>query len=216
MVVNFTWTLTLKAFWCNINDALVISKLSRQNLIFVSCFNRNFVLCSLWMKMGLLLLLHLFVCWNVSCRVRWRCHSFQMQLICIFLCAQLSEKTEILDDCSTNCNGNGECISGHCHCFPGFLGPDCAKGNLILTDPQCMTGIVIMVCGCWACKDSKWLKEIKFLFPARWQTVRTHRKFLYAMLWAKMHQPLLSPWLSKLIDSSMPLPICSVIIKYIF
>lgn len=34
-----------------------------------------------------------------------------------------------MDDCSTNCNGNGECISGHCHCFPGFLGPDCAKGN---------------------------------------------------------------------------------------
>uniref|UniRef100_A0A669PTC7 Teneurin-1 n=1 Tax=Phasianus colchicus TaxID=9054 RepID=A0A669PTC7_PHACC len=35
----------------------------------------------------------------------------------------------VLDDCSTNCNGNGECISGHCHCFPGFLGPDCAKDS---------------------------------------------------------------------------------------
>lgn len=37
-----------------------------------------------------------------------------------------------MDDCSTNCNGNGECISGHCHCFPGFLGPDCARGNVVL------------------------------------------------------------------------------------
>uniref|UniRef100_A0A8C3V748 Teneurin-1 n=1 Tax=Catharus ustulatus TaxID=91951 RepID=A0A8C3V748_CATUS len=36
----------------------------------------------------------------------------------------LTTAIEILDDCSTNCNGNGECISGHCHCFPGFLGPD--------------------------------------------------------------------------------------------
>uniref|UniRef100_A0A669PUI6 Teneurin-1 n=1 Tax=Phasianus colchicus TaxID=9054 RepID=A0A669PUI6_PHACC len=36
----------------------------------------------------------------------------------------LTTAIEVLDDCSTNCNGNGECISGHCHCFPGFLGPD--------------------------------------------------------------------------------------------
>ncbi|CAM4720009.1 teneurin-1 isoform X1 [Lepidochelys kempii] len=36
---------------------------------------------------------------------------------------------EIMDGCSTNCNGNGECISGHCHCFPGFLGPDCARDS---------------------------------------------------------------------------------------
>uniref|UniRef100_A0A803W479 Teneurin-1 n=1 Tax=Ficedula albicollis TaxID=59894 RepID=A0A803W479_FICAL len=41
----------------------------------------------------------------------------------------LTAAIEILDDCSTNCNGNGECISGHCHCFPGFLGPDCAKDS---------------------------------------------------------------------------------------
>ncbi|XP_048839478.1 teneurin-1 isoform X1 [Brienomyrus brachyistius] len=34
---------------------------------------------------------------------------------------------ETMDGCSTNCNGNGECVSGHCHCFPGFLGPDCGK-----------------------------------------------------------------------------------------
>ncbi|XP_030066133.1 teneurin-1 [Microcaecilia unicolor] len=41
----------------------------------------------------------------------------------------LTTAMEIMDDCSTNCNGNGECISGHCHCFPGFLGPDCSKDS---------------------------------------------------------------------------------------
>uniref|UniRef100_A0A3Q2D0F9 EGF-like domain-containing protein n=1 Tax=Cyprinodon variegatus TaxID=28743 RepID=A0A3Q2D0F9_CYPVA len=29
-----------------------------------------------------------------------------------------------MDGCSTDCNGNGECVAGHCHCFAGFLGPD--------------------------------------------------------------------------------------------
>uniref|UniRef100_A0AAY4CRM4 Teneurin transmembrane protein 1 n=1 Tax=Denticeps clupeoides TaxID=299321 RepID=A0AAY4CRM4_9TELE len=32
-----------------------------------------------------------------------------------------------MDGCSDNCNGNGECVAGHCHCFPGFLGPSCEK-----------------------------------------------------------------------------------------
>uniref|UniRef100_A0A2I3MSZ8 Teneurin transmembrane protein 1 n=1 Tax=Papio anubis TaxID=9555 RepID=A0A2I3MSZ8_PAPAN len=47
----------------------------------------------------------------------------------------LTTAIEIMDDCSTNCNGNGECISGHCHCFPGFLGPDCAREDCL--DPMC-------------------------------------------------------------------------------
>ncbi|XP_013877523.1 teneurin-1 [Austrofundulus limnaeus] len=34
-----------------------------------------------------------------------------------------------MDGCSTDCNGNGECVAGHCHCFAGFLGPDCAKDS---------------------------------------------------------------------------------------
>uniref|UniRef100_H3DEB4 Teneurin transmembrane protein 1 n=1 Tax=Tetraodon nigroviridis TaxID=99883 RepID=H3DEB4_TETNG len=34
-----------------------------------------------------------------------------------------------MDGCSSDCNGNGECVAGHCHCFPGFLGPDCAKDS---------------------------------------------------------------------------------------
>ncbi|XP_066570780.1 teneurin-1 [Amia ocellicauda] len=41
----------------------------------------------------------------------------------------LTNAIETMDGCSTNCNGNGECISGHCHCFTGFLGPDCAKDS---------------------------------------------------------------------------------------
>uniref|UniRef100_A0A8C5H6N1 Teneurin-2 n=1 Tax=Gouania willdenowi TaxID=441366 RepID=A0A8C5H6N1_GOUWI len=36
---------------------------------------------------------------------------------------------ESMDGCSTDCNGNGECVAGHCHCFAGFLGPDCAKDS---------------------------------------------------------------------------------------
>ncbi|XP_042526154.1 teneurin-2 isoform X4 [Dipodomys spectabilis] len=42
----------------------------------------------------------------------------------------VSFNTVVLDsvqDCPRNCHGNGECVSGQCHCFPGFLGADCAK-----------------------------------------------------------------------------------------
>ncbi|XP_049563179.1 teneurin-2 isoform X10 [Orcinus orca] len=42
----------------------------------------------------------------------------------------VSFNTVVLDsvqDCPRNCHGNGECVSGLCHCFPGFLGVDCAK-----------------------------------------------------------------------------------------
>ncbi|XP_055141304.1 teneurin-2 isoform X9 [Symphalangus syndactylus] len=42
----------------------------------------------------------------------------------------VSFNTVVLDsvqDCPRNCHGNGECVSGVCHCFPGFLGADCAK-----------------------------------------------------------------------------------------
>ncbi|KAI1898905.1 hypothetical protein AGOR_G00077210, partial [Albula goreensis] len=41
----------------------------------------------------------------------------------------LSSTIETMDGCSTDCNGNGECVAGHCHCFTGFLGPDCAKDS---------------------------------------------------------------------------------------
>lgn len=32
-------------------------------------------------------------------------------------------------ECPQNCHGNGDCLSGLCHCFPGFLGPDCSRGK---------------------------------------------------------------------------------------
>ncbi len=31
-------------------------------------------------------------------------------------------------ECPHNCYGNGECVSGTCNCFPGFLGPYCSRG----------------------------------------------------------------------------------------
>ncbi|KAL4631291.1 teneurin-2-like isoform X5 [Arapaima gigas] len=42
----------------------------------------------------------------------------------------VSFSTSILDsvqECPRNCHGNGECVSGVCHCFPGFHGMDCSK-----------------------------------------------------------------------------------------
>lgn len=36
---------------------------------------------------------------------------------------------ESVDNCPSNCYGNGDCISGTCHCFLGFLGPDCGRGE---------------------------------------------------------------------------------------
>ncbi|XP_034457716.1 teneurin-3 isoform X6 [Hippoglossus hippoglossus] len=34
---------------------------------------------------------------------------------------------ESIMECPQNCHGNGDCLSGTCHCFPGFLGPDCSR-----------------------------------------------------------------------------------------
>ncbi|KAM9329352.1 teneurin-3 isoform 8-T8 [Gastrophryne carolinensis] len=42
----------------------------------------------------------------------------------------VSFNTIVIDsvvECPRNCHGNGECVSGTCHCFPGFLGPDCSR-----------------------------------------------------------------------------------------
>ncbi|XP_076879023.1 LOW QUALITY PROTEIN: teneurin-2-like [Brachyhypopomus gauderio] len=35
--------------------------------------------------------------------------------------------TDSVQECPRNCHGNGECVSGVCHCFPGFHGMDCSK-----------------------------------------------------------------------------------------
>ncbi|XP_073763466.1 teneurin-3 isoform X39 [Danio rerio] len=43
---------------------------------------------------------------------------------------QVSYNTIIIDtltECPHNCHGNGDCRTGTCHCFPGFLGPDCSR-----------------------------------------------------------------------------------------
>lgn len=48
------------------------------------------------------------------------------------ICFQLSFSflsPESVDNCPSNCYGNGDCISGTCHCFLGFLGPDCGRGE---------------------------------------------------------------------------------------
>lgn len=34
-----------------------------------------------------------------------------------------------IDDCPSNCFGNGDCVAGKCHCFLGFKGPDCGRGK---------------------------------------------------------------------------------------
>ncbi|KAF7237933.1 Teneurin-4 [Varanus komodoensis] len=34
-----------------------------------------------------------------------------------------------VDSCPRNCYGNGDCVSGNCRCFLGFLGPDCGRAS---------------------------------------------------------------------------------------
>ncbi|XP_061642682.1 teneurin-1 isoform X2 [Phyllopteryx taeniolatus] len=46
-----------------------------------------------------------------------------------------STPIDTMDGCSKGCNGNGECVAGRCHCFAGFMGPNCAKVDCV--DPQC-------------------------------------------------------------------------------
>ncbi|XP_069891005.1 teneurin-4 isoform X1 [Dipodomys merriami] len=41
----------------------------------------------------------------------------------------LTTAVESVDNCPSNCYGNGDCISGTCHCFLGFLGPDCGRAS---------------------------------------------------------------------------------------
>uniref|UniRef100_A0A3B4YN06 Teneurin-4 n=1 Tax=Seriola lalandi dorsalis TaxID=1841481 RepID=A0A3B4YN06_SERLL len=39
----------------------------------------------------------------------------------------LTTAIESIDDCPSNCFGNGDCVAGTCHCFLGFKGPDCGR-----------------------------------------------------------------------------------------
>lgn len=47
-----------------------------------------------------------------------------------------------MDNCPSNCYGNGDCVSGTCHCFLGFLGPDCGRGRNFLIN-SCFSPPVI-------------------------------------------------------------------------
>ncbi|KAM7009483.1 teneurin-3 isoform 2-T2 [Tautogolabrus adspersus] len=45
---------------------------------------------------------------------------------------QVSYNTIVIEsimECPQNCHGNRDCLSGVCHCFPGFLGPDCSRAS---------------------------------------------------------------------------------------
>uniref|UniRef100_A0A8C5EJK0 Teneurin-4 n=1 Tax=Gouania willdenowi TaxID=441366 RepID=A0A8C5EJK0_GOUWI len=39
----------------------------------------------------------------------------------------LTTAIESIDDCPSNCFGNGDCVSGTCRCFLGFKGPHCGR-----------------------------------------------------------------------------------------
>ncbi|CAL8304104.1 unnamed protein product [Arctogadus glacialis] len=44
----------------------------------------------------------------------------------------VSYNTIVLDsvmECPHSCYGNGECVAGSCHCFPGFMGPYCSRAQ---------------------------------------------------------------------------------------
>ncbi|XP_067220865.1 teneurin-4 isoform X4 [Chanodichthys erythropterus] len=41
----------------------------------------------------------------------------------------LTTAIDSIDDCPSNCFGNGDCVAGNCHCFPGFRGPDCSRAS---------------------------------------------------------------------------------------
>ncbi|TKS80689.1 Teneurin-4 [Collichthys lucidus] len=45
----------------------------------------------------------------------------------------LTTAIDSIDDCPSNCFGNGDCVSGTCHCFLGFKGPDCGRAGMVNT-----------------------------------------------------------------------------------
>lgn len=55
-----------------------------------------------------------------SITIDYKGNSYHIHVFCL---------SDSVQDCPRNCHGNGECVSGVCHCFPGYHGADCAKGN---------------------------------------------------------------------------------------
>ncbi|XP_060032728.1 teneurin-4 isoform X8 [Erinaceus europaeus] len=41
----------------------------------------------------------------------------------------LTTTIESVENCPSNCYGNGDCVAGTCRCFLGFLGPDCGRAS---------------------------------------------------------------------------------------
>ncbi|PNI56967.1 TENM4 isoform 4 [Pan troglodytes] len=59
----------------------------------------------------------------------WKCAALSAIVISATLVILLAYFVESVDNCPSNCYGNGDCISGTCHCFLGFLGPDCGRAS---------------------------------------------------------------------------------------
>lgn len=125
---------------------------------------------------------------EMSCKSLCRkSYSFQMSAHSFFYFF-FSVWIEIMDDCSTNCNGNGECISGHCHCFPGFLGPDCAKGNLLYIHSKYMTTALDYELSTYIGCHTDITRALKpFFQPEHTQHRNTHCNFLQLQpLWSAL------------------------------
>lgn len=76
----------------------------------------------------------------------------------LFSTLSLFPPPESVDNCPSNCYGNGDCISGTCHCFLGFLGPDCGRGETC-----------VCVCAC----EARSLGPVGGSPPASWRKRRT-------------------------------------------
>ena len=40
---------------------------------------------------------------------------------------------ESKSSCPSNCNNQGNCIAGRCHCFPGYSGIDCSESKFMFS-----------------------------------------------------------------------------------
>lgn len=76
--------------------------------------------------------------------------------------------TESIMECPQNCHGNGDCLSGICHCFPGFLGPECSRGKHTHTNTHHsarrlvlgVLGAVLMSSDCFCPLSRRYLSDL--------------------------------------------------------
>ncbi|KAK7922214.1 hypothetical protein WMY93_009116 [Mugilogobius chulae] len=57
----------------------------------------------------------------------WKCTALIAVGVAVLLSVILCYCIESVTECTHNCYGNGECVAGSCHCFPGFIGPYCSR-----------------------------------------------------------------------------------------